>query len=151
MLMQITPEQIANNWDFLRTCIINNAPLQRDHKEQDNNILLALLSGVMQCWVEAIQHDEDNKLRTELRAVVITQVLEDPISNVSNLLIYSLYGFNNAFDISSWRKGILTLVRFARKMNCSRMLAYTSNESILTFMRKLGADDSQRIVILPFN
>lgn len=151
MLIQLTPEQIAGNWDFLRQCIVTNMPMQRDHREQDNNILLALLGSLMHCWVDAKQTTEDGKPKTEIRAVVVTQILEDDISQVSSLLIYSLYGLNNAFDFTSWKKGVLTLVKFARANGCGRILAYTGNKSILTFMQRLGADISQRVLILPFN
>ena len=151
MLIQLTPEQIANNWDFLRQCIVINTPMQREHKEQDNNLLLALLGGVMQCWVEAIQTTQGQQVKTELRAVVITQILSDEISQIHNLLIYSLVGLNNAFDFNSWHAGILTLTRFGQSKGCSRILAYTSNENIIHFIERLGADTSQRVLILPFN
>lgn len=151
MLIQLTPEQIASNWDFLRQCIVTNMPMQRDHREQDNNILLALLGGVMQCWVDVKQSSREGKPKTEINVVVITQVLEDDISQVSSLLIYSLVGMNSLFDFSTWKKGILTLVKFAKAKGCSRLLAYTGNEGILTFLGRLGADASQRVVVLPFN
>ena len=151
MLIQLTPEQFASNWDFLRQCIVTNMPMQRDHREQDNNVLLALLGGLMQCWVEAKQSSNNGTCKTEIRAVVVTQVLEDDISAVSNLLIYSLYSLNSAFDISMWQKGILTLVRFAKSRGCDRILAYTGNDGIIKFMQRLGADASQTVLILPFN
>lgn len=151
MLIQLTPEQIASNWDFLKTCIVTNMPMQRDHKQLDNNVLLALLGGSMQCWVEANQTMQNDEPKTEIRAVVVTQILEDELSETNSLLIYSLVGLNNMFDFTSWRKGLLTLAQFGRLAGCSNILAYTGNESILTFMRRLGANDSQRVLILPFN
>ena len=150
MLIRLTPEQIASNWQFLKTCIVQDAPLQRLNPHQDNNMLTALLMDDMQCWVEAGMREEHGETKTDIQVVVITQIVEDSLSDVKSLLIYSLYGLNGPFAFNAWKQGILILVRFARSCGCTRLMAYTGNESIITFVNRLGADTSQRIVILPF-
>ena len=145
MLVKLLPEQIASNWDFLKTCVPANLPLEHGSKiNLLNNILNLLLIGEMQCWVDVLAHED----KTEIRAVVITQLLGDNVSAQKNMLIYSLYGLNNAYDITSWKRGMLTLLQFARGQGCGQVLAYSDNESILTFVKRLGANTSQRLIVM---
>ena len=145
MLVKLLPEQIASNWDFLKTCIVEDVPLERGSRINRNaNMLNLLLIDEMQCWVDARTHED----KTEIRAVVITQFYGDNVSGNRNMLIYSLVGLNNAFDFKSWQKGLLVLLKYARGKGCNQVLAYSDNESVLTFVKRLGANTSQRLIVM---
>ena len=153
MLIRLTPEQVANNWDFIRRCIVAEAPIDTlgEREEVENNILLCLLSGVMHCWFEgkALDETKEHFPRHEIRAVVVTQFVEHPITQKKGLHIYSLFGMNNAFQFEDWSRGLLTLVRFASGNGCEYIQALTANEGILKFLSRFGANAEYRLVCLP--
>ena len=145
MLVKLLPEQIASNWDFLKTCIVEDVPLERGSRINRNaNILNLLLIDEMQCWVDVRSRGD----KTEIRVVVITQFYGDNVSGNRNMLIYSLVGLNSIFDLTTWRKGMLTLLQYARGKGCNQVLAYSDNESVLTFVKRLGANTSQRLIVM---
>jgi len=148
MLIQLTPEQVASNWFFLQQCIADGGPLEDQKAEnRENNILESLLIGDMQCWAETVFIDN----KSHIRAIVLTQVLENTCAGVRNLLIYSLHGFNENWTLSDWGNSLLTLSKFAKKKNCQHVITYTANEQLLNIARKLNGNTSQRVVVLNLN
>lgn len=144
MLIQLTPEQIASNWDFLKKNIVEGGPLDlQGNDEKHLNILNALLLGDMQCWAEAV-YSENN---FHIQALLLTQVLNNEVVGIKNLLLYSLVGLEDVFDIEKWNRGFLTVTQFAKKHGCHNILAYSDNVRILRMAERLNADTSQRLIV----
>lgn len=148
MLIRLLPEQIASNWEFIKSQIVDNGPLENAQGvDRHINILESLLIGEMHCWVEAI--DKDGKFL--LRALLVTQILENGCAGVRNLLIYSFVGMLEAFTLKAWQRAFLTLAQFARKENCQNIIAYTSNQNMIRLAERFHGDVSQRVAIFPLN
>lgn len=144
MLIQLMPEQIANNWDFLKTAVVSNTPMETTAQEiRLNNILAGLLVGDLHLWV-ATNGVTGN---VAISGVVVTQILSNPIAGNRNLLIYSVYGFNSVMTKKEWTQNLLTLVKFARKQKCQQVIAYTNNEQLIEMCRSLNGDVSQRLIV----
>lgn len=148
MLIRLLPEQIASNWDFIKSQIVDNGPLETANGvDKHINILEALLIGDMHCWVEAVENDN----RFTIRALLVTQILENSCAGVRNLLIYSFVGMLEAFTLRTWQQAFLALAQFARKENCQNIIAYTSNQNLLRLAERFNGDVSQRVAIFPLN
>jgi len=107
-----------------------------------NNILEALLLGEMTCW--AYQNREGH-----VSAVLTTRILNDSITEVKSLLIYSIYGTAEVRNLRDWRDGFATLKGYAKAENCSRIIAYSTNEFIDRIIERLGGNVTCRFVSLP--
>lgn len=157
MLIRLLPEQIANNWDFIKQNIVSDAPIERlgsGKEEVNNNILTCLLSGFMQAWIEAKSLEEPLPGQTEIpkheiRALVITHFVEHPVTQEKGLQVYSLVGFNSSFRFEDWSSGLLTLVRFAHGNGCKYIQALTKDPGVLDFLARFKADVDYRFVCLP--
>jgi hypothetical protein len=146
MLILLTPEQVSSNWDFISAYVVDAGPLEYQATEDKyNNILNGILCGDMQCWVEA---EADSK-GWHIQAVVLTQILENSVVGIKNLLIYSLVGVDDLFDNKKWASGLLTLVKFAKSKGCANIIGYTSNARLLKIAERLKADTSQRVAVFP--
>ena len=148
MLIKLTPEQIANNWDFLKKCIVDFSPLEaRKAETPSNNILDSLLIDAMHCWVDGSIVDG----KTTINAVVVTQILVNDQAGVRNLLVYSICGLHTGFSINQWKEGMMALAQFARKNKCQHIIGYTGNEHLIRLADRLGGDTSQRVVVFPLD
>ena len=150
MLVMITAEQIAANWEFLKTVIVESSGLEKnDSPQRMNNILNSLLCGDLQLWTEASISLEGT---VSILGVVVTQVLANPLADVKNLLIYSAVSVNNALgDQRLWIGGLKTLAQYARKKNCKQIIAYTQNESLIKLCKRLGGETEQRLIVFTLN
>jgi len=63
------------------------------------------------------------------------------------LLIYSLLGIEDVFEIEKWNKGLLTLTQFARANDCKNIIGYTDNLRIIRLAERFKANTSQRLII----
>lgn len=148
MLIRLMPEQIAANWEFLKHQVVDSGPMETlGNDERFNNILNALLIDDMQCWVEAISDEKG----FHIQGIALTQILTNDIAGVKNLLIYSMVGVEELFDLEKWNRGLLTLAQFARKNGCQNILAYSNNPRILRLAERFKANTSQRVIVFSLN
>lgn len=147
MLVKLTPDQIASNWEFLKQNIFINSPLEVgiEVKSRLNNILQLLLVDELQCWAAVRKVELESKC--DILGFALTQVLENNITGSKNLLLYSAVGFNDSFTINMWRSFLLTLVRYAKGQGCNTVFAYTNNQGLIDLAQKLHGDVSQRMVV----
>lgn len=148
MLILLMPEQIAANWDFIRQQLVHSTPLELVSTEtHQNGVLNALLIGDMQCWVEATLDDKG----FHIQAILITQILDNVIVGVKNLLLYSFMGVEDMFHLDTWNRGLLTITQYARKHGCSNIIAYSDNPRILRMAERFKANTSQRLIVFSLN
>ena len=144
MLIQLTPAQITANWDFLKEHVLVNTPLESIGGENRlNNVLNGLLVGDLHCWAEATADEQG----FHIVGIIVTQFLVNYCADVKNLLIYALVGIDNVFNIEKWERGLLTLTQFARKHECSNIIAYTDNVRIIRLAERFKANTSQRLIV----
>jgi hypothetical protein len=148
MMIKLLPDQIAANWEFLKTCVVEHAAVELAAREnRANSLLNALLMGEAQCWIDYAQPDGDK--RVTIRFVVITTVTRNPILNVKNLVMYSLVGFGEMATKREWLQNLRTLVQFGRKLGCDQLLVYAENEQLINIGKSIGANTDTRL--LSFN
>lgn len=133
MLTKILPDQIASNWDVIGYSVQQSLPSQVEDVEGIlSNVLMALLSGNMDCWVIS---SKDNKIE----GIATTQILWDEASRVKTLLVYSVYSYGNISE-QNWNKCLGTIREFAKNRGCHKISAFSGNERLVNLMTKLGAD-----------
>ncbi len=136
MLTKLLPDQISKFWDILKYAIQESLPpTVNEHPDKLNRILTSALSSSIDIWVSY------NKLNNVIKfeAVVLTKITYDDTSCTKGLLIYCLYGYDSV-DKQSWSEGLKTIVKFAYKEKCSRILAYTNSKYIIQLVNKLGGN-----------
>ena len=134
------PDQIGRYWkDIKDTLSYNLIPTAELTEEGMTNILNNLMLGGMQAWV-AIEGES-------IKALVVTQVVNEIGTGTNNLLIYSLYGYS-FIDPKTWQEGIETLRAFARGKDCVNIIGYTKVGRIVDIVKQLGGDTSMTLIKL---
>jgi len=131
MLVKLTPEQIAREWEAIKTAVVNSLPpIAAGAEDRTSNILNSLLIGQLHCWVGT---NDANRII----AIIITSVVSDSASGIKSLLIYSMYSFANLTD-RDWAEGFVTFKHFAKSIGCNRICAYTEVPKIINLFKRVG-------------
>ena len=145
MLVMLLPDQISSKWNIIKRGIeVSVPPTITSSPKVMNNILMGLLEGSAQCWVEY----EVVKEKSIVYGFLITTVMEDFLSGVRNLLIYSLYGAR-PIDDDIWVRGLITLRKYAKANNCEKVIAYSNIERIEEIVRSLGGKVEWKFISFP--
>lgn len=142
MIVQLLPEQIAQQWPVIRHAMEQALPpIASKREERMNRLLEQLLVGRVQCWVCFRMEDE----RTVVESILTTTEAED-VTGERALLIYTLYGTTHGTQ-ETWEDGLKKLKAWARAAGYSRITAYTQNPRVLEWVAKLGGDASYTYVM----
>lgn len=145
MLIKLSVDQIADNWNFIRPGLeIALPPTVGSVANRMSNIFTSLLTGRLEAWVSV----EKAEKRNEITGFVITQLLNDDISGTKSLLIYAVYGLSNSSQVS-WEEGLKTIQDYAHKNTCHRIIAYSEVESIIKFVQSKGGKAQYRLLEIP--
>lgn len=131
MLVQLTPDQIAEGWSLYEERLSLSVPNPSGRKM--NLILRSLLDGTSQLWIHGNE------------GIVLTTFHVDPITHERNLLIYALVKLEGV-SMESWGAGLEDLRVFARNNGCSYIIAYTVQDKVVSLARRLGADSIWRLI-----
>jgi len=143
MLVKLLSDQIANYWNVIRYAIEQALPpIANEEYNKMNRILESLLNGSMDCWVSV---DEENK---KIEGVMVTTFSEDYCSGVRNLLVYSVFGYNEISN-KSWSEGFETISKWAKHNGCYRIIAYTDVERIKEVVKSLGGEARYTLISIP--
>lgn len=137
MLVSLLPEQVSAHWEEISYSIESSLPPIANENGKMSNILSAILLGKILCWVSI----RDQRIN----AVVTTRILDDDITELKSLLVYTIFAMEGSGDID-WVEGFETLRKYAKSKGCSRIVGYSEFDSILTRMERLGADTRYRFV-----
>ena len=144
MLVRLLPDQVASNWDLIKHAVTESLPPTIIYSpEKLNNLFESLLIGRMVCWASVVGDGD------EMEGLLITTVQEDKISETRSLLIFCIYSFTNASTDMTWQKGLVKIMRFAITQRCDQIIGYTTNDSIVKFVERVGGDASQRFITIP--
>jgi hypothetical protein len=136
MLTQLLPDQISKFWPIIKYAIEQSLPpTVGEHPDKMNRMLSAMLRGNLEVWV-SYQHPENR-----FEAVVVTQIIYDDASNMKNLLLYCVFGYNDISE-SSWIEAWETVNKYAKGAGCKQIVAYSSNPFIIKQAKKFGGDTS---------
>jgi|TARA_Y100000296_G_scaffold87435_1_gene133821 hypothetical protein len=133
MLVKVLPNQVCDHWDVVSYGIQQSLPpITIESPRRMNNILESLLLGRMVLWIGV----EDNKVQ----GLLVTAFSYDKNSDVQDLLIYSIYGFE---DLSTKLvvDGMDTLKKFAVSNGCKRITAYSKIKAVIDMMKRFGSEE----------
>lgn len=134
MITMLLPDQIARGWDEIKDAILEASPGPTGHvASRMNNILEDLLSERKKVWVS---YDDDEVID----GIIGTEIYVDRINGIRTLEIFAVKSLGAS--VKSWEDGQVALWRYAEYEKCKRIVAYTNNESIIKYLKKLGADVS---------
>lgn len=141
MLLKMLPDQVADQWETIWPAIEIALPTSDSVGSAKTSILKSMMSGEMDCWIMKSESNDD------IYALATTCLFHNP-SGSRSLFIYSLYGFRQ-IPFEMWTASFETLIRWASSKGCSEVLAYTSNEKLISLARRLGGNTSNVLVTLP--
>ena len=134
MIIKLIPEQITDLWDSIRYGIIHAvAPLVDPTPDNIQDILCQLLRQDMQCWCVYEEGDKDKNIQ----GYIITSISIDINTKFRSLVIYSVFLYAKV-DTETWADGMNLVERFALANDCTRIVAYTNNPTILSIAEKGG-------------
>ncbi len=129
MLLQLLPSQVSAIWDTLGPAIADALPFESDNG-QLTTLLQTVIKDRVQVWL--LLNSEE-----KIIAVATTTIAMDP-AGIKSLLIYAIYGFKGARQ-SVWEDGLATLKGYAKRVGCSTVTAYATNDNVESMFVKLGA------------
>ncbi len=141
MIIKLDEDQITRHWDVIKFSILESVPpITYGSQNTINNMLKALLTGQMQCWVML---DKDK----QTQGVVTTTMTADTCSGVKNLMIYSVYGLKFISD-QEWVEHLQSLRKFAAAKGCHRIISYTAVARLIKLARNLGGNTEYTFIAL---
>ena len=145
MLLKMLPGQISAYWDYVKYSIEQALPpVVGEGSDKMINILSTLMTGEMQCWV--VFRREEGQVK--VIGFVLTTVSSDYCSKTRNLLLYTICTFEKTHG-QDWLEGLDALKKFAKKMNCSRITAFTKQENLMKLAEGVGGDASYHFISVP--
>lgn len=137
LIVQMLPEQVSKFWDVIKFAVEESVPpIVGEHPDKMNNILSYILCGFIDVWAS---YTEDGKGNREFTSIVLTQEIYDEPSGTKNLLIYSIYGYNQ-IDSDSWKNLFTTAIKLAKEKKCSKLLAYSNVDKVIEMAKFFGGE-----------
>lgn len=141
MLVKLTPEQCARQWDVIKQSVAAALPPIALNEDTLNVVLSKLMSAEMQCWV-SYRKDKDVNI---IDGVLTTCIWVDDFSDTKSLLIYSLLSSRSVER--SWAEGTRVLKKYAALHGCSQIIAFVNNPEILPLAKRMGAEIIQFVSV----
>lgn len=136
MLVKLLPDQVSKFWDVIKYAVEQSLPpIVGEAPNKMQNILSGCLSGKVDVWASYEKEGEKRKFE----GIALTKVLHDDASMTNNLLIYCIYGYNG-ISSSSWRQGLISLLKYAYRIKCNQIVAYTEVPELIDLVKKLGGE-----------
>lgn len=141
-LIKLTPDLIVNSWPDIEQALSDSIPsVTCPPEERNSRVLESLLIGKMECFV---WYREDQKIVF----FVLTSIVDDPEAQSRSFLLYLLYGFMPP-TVQEFNEALEFGKQYAMSKGCSRIIAYSNNESVLSMVERMGADVSVRFIVFP--
>ena len=138
MILLLTPDQCSAYWHDLKQAVKIAMPSIGDNSDEGlNEVLSSLLTGTSQAWALLDA--------TQVVAITITVIHQEPVSKARNLLIYALAGYANIKQ-ELWLEGFNRLKAFATEMNCRKIIAYSSVPRVLDIAVGLGGNTNTHLL-----
>ena len=139
MLVKLLPDQVSNHWEVLSYGIQQSLPpITYDSPKRMVRILESIMMEEMECWIGT---DKD-----KITGIVVTCEIYEKNSDVKDLLIYCLYGFDN-LSPKLINEGMRTLKEYAASKGLKRITAYSNIPSVVRLMKTFGSEDWQYLTI----
>lgn len=138
MLIRLLRDQIQPYWEQLKQAIAEGSQLNQPASETElTNVLQAIYEGGLTCWISGND--------SGINGIVLTSVMEDGAAKKKSLVIYFAYRFGEASK-EDWFEAIEALKKYAKVINCSRIVAHPYDLEVVKLCEKLGAKLTNYIV-----
>lgn len=141
MLTRLSPEKVSEAWPMIeRAVVASSMALASMSDDRLNNVLVAIQSGTASCFV----HESDNQITT----VIVTTVIEEPISKTRDLLIYAAHMFRKLkpemyVEMAKW------IGQYAKGQDCAQVILYCSNDRLTEILKGSGANIIFTLIVFP--
>ncbi len=140
MLTRLLPDQISRLWDIIKYAIEQSVPpATGEHPDKMNRILSAALCGKIDIWASYIKQEGK---APKFEGIAVTETLYDDASGIKNLLIYSIYGYEDSMNNANYTEGITNLAKYGKSIGCTNIVAYSQDSGIAALAKRLGGDVS---------
>lgn len=141
MLFKILPEEINSKWNYYAPFIANSLPPDIKKSQRGMvNTLEAILLDKLVCW------GYYNK-EGELLFLTTTKFEYDEVSKTRRLLIYTFTAVVQ-IDSSMFRTALESLRKYARSNGCTSIIAFTKNERVIEYLKRINAKTEFRLIEL---
>ena len=137
--MLLLPDQVADRWDLFCRDIEGSLPPIVGSNYSIDSLLDACLTGVLQLWL--VKNKEGGN-----SGLLVTTLHRDQASATRMLLVYAAISYKGG-KLDDWKDAYPTLEVFARSKACSGIMGYTGNETIAKYMKKLGCETDERLIV----
>ena len=132
---KLLPEQVTVFWNVVKFAIEQSLPpIAINDPEATNRILSSILCKKTEVWAEYVKGEEEGN---KFECIFLTQFVYDEPSDTKNLLIYSLYGYDE-IDSGSWARALITMVKYAKEKKCNQIVAYSSVPRVIEMAKSVG-------------
>ena len=144
MLVKLLPSQVVDNWEVLSYGIQQALPpITYESPKRMQKILESIMLNEMHVWV-GLNNDQ------KIEGVIITCPIYEKNSDVNDLLIYTLYGYENlSYEVI--KEGIATLKSYAKSKGMKRITAYSNVDSVIRLFQALGGQEEWKYISIPAN
>ena len=143
MLVKLMPDQVTNYWDILSYGIQQSLPpITYDSPKRLTRILESIMMEEMECWI-------GTKDKT-ITGIIVTCEIYEKNSDVRDLLIYCLYGFDR-LSPKLIKEGMHTLKEYAASKGLKRITAYSNVPSVIRLMKTFGSGEAWQYLTIPAN
>ena len=143
MLVRLYPNQVADNWSVLSYGIQQSLPpITYESPKRLQKILEHIMLKEMDLWVGVEKE--------KVKGLILTTPIYESNSDVNDLLIYSIYGFDK-LGIKMIKESIATLKKYAVNKGFKRITAYSNVDSVIKMIRALGGEESWTYLSIPAN
>ena len=131
MVIRLLSLQIPQFWDIIKYALQQVERFgEGEEDERYNRILAALLNDKSQCF---IMYSEDEKVK----AVMVTEILEDLITSKRTLNLRCLYAFD-VVATSEWTSNFGFLIDVAKAERCYKITYETNNPRVQSLGEGVG-------------
>lgn len=131
MTTRLLSTQIPQFWEYIKYALSQVERFGSDDESLGayNRVFASLLNDKSQCFL--MQNDKG------LKALMITEIMEDLITSKRTLNIRCLYAFTPVTN-EEWRSDIGVLLDVAKVAKCSKIIFQTSNARIEGIAKMVG-------------
>jgi len=133
MIIRLTSTQITQFWDVIKYSLVQVERLGAIESDAELNLIFAaLMSDKAQCL---LKYTDDS--RKEICAVMITEIIQNKITDERTLKMRSLYGFR-PFGLSEWAEHFKVILNLASIEKCSNILFDSAHRKLIDIAKSVG-------------
>lgn len=134
MIIRVLSLQVPRFWELIKYTLQKTERIGVDESQKKfNTVFAALLSDKAQCF---IKHEDG-----QVKAVMITELIENRIEGIKTLNIRSLYAFS-PFELMEWREYFPLIQKLANTFECKHISFNSRHHKLITVAKDLGFKNS---------